>query len=322
MSRHLERLLELDRLIRSSERHTASTLAEALEVSERTVRNDLDFMRDRYNAPIESDRVKGYYYSDSNWRLDSIPLTKGELFALTLGARMLQSYSGSAYESELKSAIEQLSRRIPEQTWVDLQGLGGDRVMFREGAELNLDPEIWHKLETACQQKRSIQMSYYTAGRNAHSERQFDPYVLHFSRSNPYITGFCHLRKEVRWFRVDRIKSIEVLDLTFEIDPTFDAKEHFAMAFQHEVGGIPTQISIWFDAATAPFIRERRWHPTQQLDENSDGSLILNFVARGLNEVKRWILFYGKGAKALAPPELVEMLREEVTLLYRNYGEI
>ena len=269
MSRHLERLLELDRLIRSSDRHTASTLAEALEVSERTVRNDLDFLRDRYNAPIESDRIKGYYYSDSNWRLDSIPLTKGELFALTLGARMLQSYSGSAYEPELKSAIEQLSRRIPEQTWVDLNGLAGDRVMIREGAELNLDPDIWHKLETACQQKRSIKMSYYT-----------------------------------------------------EIDPTFDAKEHFAMAFQHEVGGIPTQISIWFDAATAPFIRERRWHPTQQLDENSDGSLVLNFVARGLNEVKRWILFYGKGAKAIAPPELVEMVREEVTLLYRNYGEI
>ena len=312
MSRHLERLLELDRLIRLSERHTANTLAEALEVSERTVRNDLDFMRDRYNAPIASDRQKGYFYSDPNWRLDGIPLTKGELFALTLGARMLQSYSGSAYEPELKSAIEQLSRRIPEQTWVDLQGLAGDRVMIREGAELNLDPEIWHKLEIACQQKRSIQMSYYTAGRNANSDRQFDPYVLHFSRSNPYVTGFCHLRKEARWFRVDRIKSIEVLDLTFEIDPTFDAKEHFAMAFQHEVGGIPTQISIWFDAATAPFIRERRWHPTQQLDENSDGSLILNFVARGLNEVKRWILFYGKGAKAIAPPELVEMVRDEI----------
>ena len=84
MSRHLERLLELDRLIRLSERHTANTLAEALEVSERTVRNDLDFMRDRYNAPIASDRQKGYFYSDPNWRLDGIPLTKGELFASML----------------------------------------------------------------------------------------------------------------------------------------------------------------------------------------------------------------------------------------------
>jgi len=320
MTRHLERLLEIDRLIRSEERHTAITLATGLEVSERTIRNDLDFLRDRYNAPIESDRVKGYFYTDLNWRLDSIPLTKGEIFALTLGARMLQAYAGSAYAEVLKSAIEQLSRRIPEQTWVDLHGLAGDRVMFREGAELDLDPEIWHKLETACQQKRSVQMSYYTAGRNAHSERQFDPYVLHFSRSNPYVTGFCHLRQECRWFRVDRIQSIEVLEQTFEIDPTFDPKEHFEMAFQHEVGGIPYQISIWFDTATAPFIRERRWHPTQQIEESADGSLVLHFVARGLNEVKRWILFYGKGAKAIAPPELVEMIRTEIVSLYQNYG--
>jgi predicted DNA-binding transcriptional regulator YafY len=321
MSRHLERLLEVDRLLRSPERHTANSLAASLEVSERTVRNDLDFLRDRYGAPIESDRIRGYYYSVPAWRLDSIPLTKGELFALTLGARILQSYAGSAYEVELKSAIDQLSRRIPEQTWVDLQGLANNQIMFREGGELNLDPEIWHKLELACQQKRCIQMSYYTAGRNANSERQFDPYVLHFSRSNPYVTGFCHLRQETRWFRVDRIQSIELLEQTFEIDPTFDAKAHFEMAFQHEVGGIPSQISIWFDTSTAPFIRERRWHPTQQIEEHSDGALTLHFVARGLNEVKRWILFYGKGAKAIAPPELVKMVREEVQSMISAYTE-
>lgn len=165
-------------------------------------------------------------------------------------------------------------------------------------------------------------MSYYTAGRNAYSERQLDPYVLHFSRSNPYVTGYCHLRQEIRWFRVDRIKSIEVLNQTFEVDANFDPREHFEMAFQHEVGGIPTQISIWFNPKTAPYIRERRWHPTQQIDEHSDGALTLHFVVRGLNEVKRWILFYGKGAKALAPPELVEMIRTEIAVMNSNYGDI
>jgi hypothetical protein len=40
-------------------------------------------------------------------------------------------------------------------------------------------------------------MSYYTAGRNAHSDRQFDPYVLHFSRLTPGDTAaFCHLRRK------------------------------------------------------------------------------------------------------------------------------
>ena len=324
MSKHLERLLELDRLIRSPKRYTAIGFAEALDVSERTVRSDLDCLRNHYQAPLVNNRQKGYYYSDRAWRLENIPLTKGELFALTLGAKILQSSVGSAYAEELKSAIEQLSRRMPEKTWVNWQGLAQDQIMVREGGELNLNPEIWHKLETACQQKRTLHMIYYSAGRNEYSERDFDPYILHFSRSNPYVTGFCHLRQETRWFRIDRIQSLDILEETFEIDINFDAKKHFAMAFQHEVGGIPTQISIWFNPATAPFIRERRWHSTQQIDENSDGSLTLHFVAQGLNEVKRWILFYGKGAKAIAPPELVEMVREEVqqmNSIYTSYTE-
>ncbi|KGF71817.1 hypothetical protein DO97_15115, partial [Neosynechococcus sphagnicola sy1] len=121
MSRHLERLLQLDALLRLPLRQTAENLAEALEVSERTVRNDLNFLRDRYFAPLEWSKAKGYHYTDSDWRLPTITLSKGELFALTLGARMLEAYAGSAYVGELRSAIARLGERLPEQTWVDLQ---------------------------------------------------------------------------------------------------------------------------------------------------------------------------------------------------------
>ncbi|MGA1132183.1 MAG: WYL domain-containing protein [Prochlorotrichaceae cyanobacterium] len=104
----------------------------------------------------------------------------------------------------------------------------------------------------------------------------------------------------------------------FEIDPAFDAEDHFESVFQHEVGGVPTLIVIWFDAATAPYIRERRWHPTQEIEEHPDGSLTLHFLARGLNEVRRWVLFYGKGAIVQAPPELVKMLQQETEQMARQ----
>ncbi len=321
MSRHLERLLQLDARLRSGQRQTADLLAQFLEVSERTVRNDINFLRDRYHAPIEFHRTKGYYYTDSNWRLPSISLSQGELFALTLGARMLQAYSGLAYRSQLQGAITRLAERLPEQTWIDLQQLAEQNVLFRVGAELDLDPEIWQLLEQACQHKQRVWMQYYSPTSNEVSQREFDPYVLHFSRNNPYVTGFCHLRQEVRWFRVDRIQKLELRSHSFEIDPMFDRESHFANAFQHEVGGIPTPMAIWFDARTAPYIRERRWHPTQQIEEQPDNSLILRFVVRGLNEVKRWVLFYGKGARVLEPPELVEMVREEIVGMQQQYLE-
>ena len=114
MSRHLERLLQIDSLLRSGIRQTQGSLAVATEVSDRTIRSDLDFLRDRLLAPLEYQKNKGWHYTDPDWRLPSISLSQGELFALTLGARMLESYSGSAYVNELRSAIARLSERLPE----------------------------------------------------------------------------------------------------------------------------------------------------------------------------------------------------------------
>ncbi len=319
MSRQLERLLKIDALLRSGQRQTAGLLAEALEISERTIRTDLDFLRDRYQAPLVWTKARGYHYTDPDWRLPSIPLTQGELFALVLGARMLSAYAGSAYRQQLQSAISQLAQRLPEQTWVDLRHLADEHVLFRQGAELNLNPEVWQVLEQAAQQQRRVWMRYATPGK-AVSERQFDPYVLHFSPHNPYVTGWCHNRQEPRWFRVDRIQSIRLLNERFEVDPSFDREAHIESAFQYEVGGIPQEVVIWFDVPTAPYIRERRWHPTQQIEEHGDGSLTLHFVARGLNEVKRWVMFYGQGAVVQAPPELVRLMRDEVGRMQRGYG--
>jgi predicted DNA-binding transcriptional regulator YafY len=322
MLRQQERFLQLDMFLRSHERTTAQFLAERLEVSERTVRADIEFLKNRLNAPIKCSRKKGFHYEDLEWRLSTFPLTQGELFALTLGARMLQTYAGTAYQQELATAITQLSQRLPEQTWVDLQQISEERILFRSGAETDLDPEVWRNLEEACRQQRSVRMTYYTASRDAVSDRTFDPYLLHIYRgTNPYVIGYCHNRQAIRWFRVDRIRQLECLPDKFIRDPLFDAKSHLEMIFQHEVGSKTVEVAIWFDGATAPYIRERRWHPTQTLEEHSDGSVTLGMTVRGLNDLKRWVLGYGKGAIVREPPELVALVKAEVAGMGRHYFE-
>ncbi|MBD2425434.1 WYL domain-containing transcriptional regulator [Phormidium sp. FACHB-1136] len=323
MSRiQLERLLTIDELIRKPERQTAQALADVLEVSERTIRDDIAFMRDRFHAPVEFHRTRGYHYTEPNWRLPTIQLSKGELFALTLGARMLEAYAGSAYALDLRSAITRLTERLPEETWLDLQQLAEDRLVFRSGAETNLNLDVWQQLEEACRGSKQVWMSYYTASRNATSERVLDPYLLHIYRgTNPYVIGWCHKRDEVRWFRVDRIRELKLLGDSFERKPDFNAKDHLEMIFQHEVGGVPVTVRIWFDAKAAPYIRERRWHPTQELQEHKDGAVTLQMVVRGMNDVKRWVLGYGRGARVLEPPELVAMVREEIEGMEQRYSQ-
>ncbi len=322
MLRQQERILRLDALLRNCDRTTAQYLATELEVSERTVRADIEFLRNRLDAPIEWSRDKGYFYANLDWRLSTIPLTQGELFALTLGARMLEAYAGSTYQVELRTAIAQLSQRLPEPIWVNLQQLTEERILFRSGVETDLDAEVWRNLEAACRQQHTVQMTYYTASRNATSDRKFDPYLLHIYRgTNPYVIGYCHNRRAIRWFRVDRIQQLTVLEQVFIRDPHFDAKTHLESIFQHEVGSETMAVAIWFDGATAPYIRERRWHPTQSLTEQPDGSVTLRMQVKGLNDLKRWVLGYGKGAIALEPPELVVLVRDEVEGMQSRYQE-
>jgi predicted DNA-binding transcriptional regulator YafY len=309
--RHLERFLKIDEFLRSRGRYTADSLGLLLEVSERTIRDDIKFMRDRFDAPIESTKARGYYYTDLDWRLPTVPLSQGELFALMLGARMLDAYAGSVYRDELKSAIGRLAERLPVPMAVDLQQLAQENVLFRVGAELDLDPEVWHRLERAAQDHFRVWMRYGTPGKEV-SEREFDPYVLHISRNNPYVTGWCHVRQMVRDFRVDRVRELRLLEVKFEIDPGFDRRSHFSRAFQHELGGELRLVEVWFDAATAPYIVERRWHESQRFDRHEDGSVTLRMEVPGMAEVKRWVLYYGAGARVLGPPELVELVRSEL----------
>jgi predicted DNA-binding transcriptional regulator YafY len=318
--RQLERLFQLDELIRSGKAQTIRQLAAALEVSDRTVHNDLIFLHDRYEAPIKNNRSQGYYYEDSTWRLPTVPLTQGELFALMVGSRMLAASAGAAYAQELQSAIDQLMRRMPEQTWVDLQTIADERVSFGTGGLIEFNPDIWKQLTEACQKNQSVEMTYYTASQDTLATRVFDPYLLHIYRgTNPYTIGYCHRRQAVRWFRVDRIRALHRMERTFERDPNFNPKDHIQTIFQTEVGGEPKLVTIRFSIPVAPYIRERCWHPTQAITQHGDGSLTLQMKVPGLAEVKRWVLGYGKDAVVEGPAELVEMIQAELRGMVGSY---
>lgn len=318
-SRQLERFLHIDELLRQESRYTQEDLARACEVSQRQIREDLNFLRDRYDAPLVYNRKQGWHYTDPSWRLPSISLSQGELLALMTASQMLSGYGG-LYEAEVRSALEQLAKRLPEQSRIDLQELAHERMIFAPGASLRLDPQIWRTVVEATQTRHRLWLRYFAASRRQESEREFDPYLIHvFRGTNLYLIGYCHLRQEIRSLRIDRIREARLLDIPFEVHPEFDAKRHLEKLFQVEVGDKSHQIEVEFDPQTAPFVKERQWHSSQEIESREDGSICLRLTATGLNEIKRWLLGYGKGAIARHPPELVKMLQDETDVMARQY---
>jgi proteasome accessory factor B len=68
-------------------------------------------------------------------------------------------------------------------------------------------------------------------------------------------------------------------------------------------------VVIRFNELVADFIREKRWHPSQQLRELAEGGAELSLTLSSLVEIQRWVLSWGGNAVVLGPPELVASVR-------------
>ncbi len=116
MSLRLERLLAMDTAIRSGRYPSVAAYMGRFEVSERTVRGDLAFMRERLNAPLKHDRTRGgYYYTDPNWVLPTIFATEGELLAFFLSVELTRRYLGTTFEAPLRKAAAALALSLPDK---------------------------------------------------------------------------------------------------------------------------------------------------------------------------------------------------------------
>jgi predicted DNA-binding transcriptional regulator YafY len=129
-----------------------------------------------------------------------------------------------------------------------------------------------------------------------------------------YVVGYCHLRREIRVFAVERIRSAAVLRETFVVPPGFDVDAYLRDAWGI-VRGELIAVRAVFSRAMAPYIRERLWHPSQELRELTGGRLELRLRIADTGEVRRWLLGFGAEAEVLEPVALRETIAREAQRL-------
>ncbi len=317
----LERIMEIDRRIRNREYPNAESVAGALEVSRRVIFNDREFMINRLGAPIEFDREHGgWVYTDQTWALPGMIITEGELLAFFLSVEIAKRYLGTSLESSMRSAIEKISRGVKGPVSVDLETLrahytfSGPTLIFPNEKAL---VDIHH----AVANRQCLWMRYFTAGRGEYSERKVMPYHVHNFRGDWFMIAYDTLRNDFRNFLIARISEWEVLPEKFVRDENFSPADWIGKAFQLFGGGEEAEVAIWFNPQKAHFIRERQWHPTQQIEEREDGSLVLRMKTTGLVEVKNWVLQFGSNARVLEPESLCEDCVAEIEDMLEVYGQ-
>ena len=294
-------------------------MAEILEVSRRVIFNDREFMINRLGAPIEYDREhSGWYYSDRTWILPGMIVTEGELLAFFLSMEISKRFLGSSLETPLRSAVEKITRAVKGPISVDVEALRSFYT-FAGPVLLAANEQALLDIHHAITSRRCLWMRYFTAGRGEYTERKVMPYHLHNFNGDWFLVAFDTLRNRFRTFLVGRIAEWKLLPETFQPDEDFSAAEWMGNAFQVFGDGEAVQVSIRFSPLKAQFIRERRWHPSQRIEENPDGSLVLHLKTASLVEVKYWALSFGSDAEVLAPESLRQDCLVEIDNLKKVY---
>lgn len=264
-------------------------------------------------------------YCDGGYRLieksglKKLSLTLEEALALIYGMKLMEKQRGPIRAgTELK---EKLFDLLPNQLRNEIEDLQKQvEVSNNTAVDYSESGGLFKRINEAIRQQQSLNMEYYSFSGGELKTRTIDPYQIVYQDSFWYLVAFCHLRNEIRLFRVDRIRKLELNNRHFEKPAGFDLERYLGSAWQMERGEEYTfRVQLWGNAAR--YTRETRFHPSQEIQEMPDGSLSLTAKACGMKSVTRWVLQFGGEAEVIEPVELREMVAGEARKMGERYGK-
>jgi predicted DNA-binding transcriptional regulator YafY len=314
----LERMLRIHQSLQSGKFPNASTLAAEIEVASKTIHRDIEFMRDRMNLPIQYNTSRsGYFYDGEVSAFPTMQITEGELFALVVAEKALQQYRGTSFEKPLLSAIKKMEQSLPDTISLNLADVG-QAISFRTRVEPILDLKIFDGLARAVAQRQQLELDYRKPGAGKAEVRTVDPYHLANINGEWFLFAFDHGRADIRKFVPARIRGMKPTGKTFERSKKFSLEKQLRDSFGVHSGEGEFDVVIRFNARAADYIREKKWHESQRLEELKNGSVELHLKLSSLVEVERWILSWGGDAKVIKPRELAEAVRNSANKILQS----
>jgi predicted DNA-binding transcriptional regulator YafY len=284
----------------------------------RTIRRDLETLE--LHFPVFATRQNGR----TVWKLvegyrggvAKLGFSPAELMALVFSRDLLKPLEGTPIKGSLDSVFNKAAAALPPESFAYLQrlrsyfsvGLGPHKNyrQYKETVEL---------LASAIDRKRTIEMKYYSASRNKTGLRAVAPYRLWYASGALYLIGYCHNRREVRLFAIERIRSLRITAAPCQMPLHFDIEAYVQNALV-VMRGKPIDVELVFDRATAAWVKDREWHPSQRLEPMKGGSLKMFLSVADTAELIGWILSFGAGVQVAAPATLRDKVRAEAKKIF------
>lgn len=316
----LRRLLKIDEIISRGHYPTKKQIADEYgSISVKTIQRDIEMMQTVFNAPIEYDnKIKGYYYSDKNFRLKNFELDENDFFALAVTEKVMQQFKNSPLEPKLRRFYDKINLLFDGKVTVKTSELN-DILSWKLEETRYVDSKIFSTLQKAIMNSKTVNITYFTASTGKMSLRNVDPYHLLNNYGEWYLIGYCHLRKEILLFAVSRIKKIEFLKNEFVVIDGFTIEEYLKNSLGIFESKELINVKLWFSVQDSRYIREKKIHHSQKITENPDGTLYLELKLPDTYELIMTILMHGSGCKVIEPKSLKENIKKELEKTLQYY---
>jgi predicted DNA-binding transcriptional regulator YafY len=298
------RVLAVLALLQSHGRMTGAELAQRIEVNVRTLRRYIIMLQD-LGIPIEAERGRnGAYVLSAGFKLPPMMFTNEEALALTIGLISARRLNLADTDRAIESAFAKLERVMPLDLKSRVRALT-ETITLDQSAVSSTPPSevVLSTMSSAAQLQQRVHLEYHP-GQGANTSRDFDPYGLTYYLNKWYAVGYCHLRQDLRSFRLDRITQIDQLEAHFKRPQHFDPLAYIMQAVATLPRKFAFELLLKTDIATA---QREVFDVLGILEADKDG-VIMRGSVEDLDWLARQISIFSFDFIVREPEELKEEL--------------
>lgn len=285
-----------------------SALKEELEVSEASIKRDIEFLRDRLCCPLDWDRArKGYVIRDdpltgARFELPGLWFDSSEVWALLTMLQLLEGIQPGLLEDQVNPLKERL-RSLLTQGTSSAKPIE-KKVKLIHFAPRKVEPKDFQLIAGALLEGKRLQLSYWNRERKEATERQISPQQLVHYRENWLLDAWCHQKNAIRTFALEAIKKVQLLpEKAYEVSQE-ELREHFESGYGIFAGQARHRARLKFTPERAQWVAAESWHPDQSSCHLKDGSYVLEVPYSNDQELIMDLLRHSPEVEVLGPPAL------------------
>lgn len=311
----LDRLQAIIIQLQSKKVVKAQEIADRFEISLRTVYRDIRSLEEA-GVPIGAEAGVGYFLSE-NYNLPPIMFTANEALSMLLAGKMIPYFSDKQTSNSFQNALTKVKAVLNIEHKDMVEKMESNIQVFSSHSDKHKRDSIYlQDIQWALIQQKVLDIAYYSPYNDEDSCRLVEPITLMHYAGNWHIVAFCQLRKSFRDFRLDRIKSLEILNESYERNLGAAFEQYLEM----EKEKMPViSIELEFDIAVITLLNESKHWYGYISEEKIDDKVLMKFVYFNIASFARWIISMGAAVNVVKPIALSNEIQKLTKELAKHY---